>query len=562
MKKVEEFQKTQNLMNEYHKLEDKITNYKKEQEKLSTEKNIIKQTYTKGIKKEEYKGYEEFEEKLKEDVDEYPIDPHDLEKEYEDKIQKIESDLEKVEETHKFFCNDNNFKTITMEMKEMEEAIQEAENEKNIEIAKLDLQWNELIAKKDFDGALEKRQEKELTLKRFDKDIKELKDRLSEYAKFKEKLNEKLRTFSVEDFRKINEMTTGPAPTGPAPQQEGTEAGPQQEGTEAGPQPGGAQPGGAQPGGAQPGGAQPGGAQPGGAQPGGAQPGGQQPSGQQPSGQQPSGQQSSGQQPSGQQPSGQQEKDIKIKIGKEVTYSFKKEGKIIEGKLDLNSLKKNLDENATMNIARMLNDKVNRKRDNKTINNLAKNVNPIIFEVLRQIDQQIGGDYQAYTENYLNSIIQHDSTIFESDVVYDENQYKKRSILDRIKSLPIFNKALNKKEIETIEDWSYNDEMSGMARIIRKQKKLPKQLGQPKSKQNIDEQKKRREDSEFLKTLKDIPAMKIDDPDDKLTPEQAIIIQRYRDEMGVPIAIDRIVKSYGIPIGDKAKREWEKFRRG
>lgn len=465
MRKVEEFKKTQNLMKEYDKLEDKITNYKKEQEKLSTEKNIIKQTYTKGIKKEEYKGYEEFEEKLQQDVDEYHIDPRDLEKEYEDKIQKIESDLEKVEETHKFFCNDNNFKTITMEMKEMEEAIQEAENEKNIEIAKLDLQWNELIAKKDFDGALEKRQEKELTLKRFDKDIKELKDRLSEYAKFKEKLNEILRKFSVEDFRKMNEMTTGPVPTG-------------------------------------------------------AGPGGQQPSGQQPSGQQPSGQQSSGQQPSGQQPSGQQEKNIKIKIGKEVTYSFKKEGKIIEGKLDLNSLKKNLDENATMNIARMLNDKVNRKRDNKTINNLAKNVNPIIFEVLRQIDQQIGGDYQAYTENYLNSIIQHDSTIFESDVVYDENQYKKRSILDRIKSLPIFNKALNKKEIETIEDWSYNDEMSGMARIIRKQKKLPKQLGQPKSKQNIDEQKKRREDSEFLKTLKDIPAMKIDDPDDKLTPEQ------------------------------------------
>ena len=475
MRKVEEFKKTQNLMKEYDKLEDKITNYKKEQEKLSTEKNIIKQTYTKGIKKEEYKGYEEFEEKLQQDVDEYHIDPRDLEKEYEDKIQKIESDLEKVEETHKFFCNDNNFKTITMEMKEMEEAIQEAENEKNIEIAKLDLQWNELIAKKDFDGALEKRQEKESTLKRFDKDIKELKDRLSEYAKFKEKLNEILRKFSVEDFRKMNEMTTGPVPTVA------------------------------------------------GQQPSGQQPSGQQPSGQQPSGQQPSGQQPSGQQPSGQQPSGQQEKDIKIKIGKEVTYSFKKEGKIIEGKLDLNSLKKNLDENATMNIARMLNDKVNRKRDNKTINNLAKNVNPIIFEVLRQIDQQIGGDYQAYTENYLNSIIQHDSTIFESDVVYDENQYKKRSILDRIKSLPIFNKALNKKEIETIEDWSNSDELNGMARIIRKQRKLPKQLKQPKQsepKQDIDQQKKRREDKEFLKTLQDIPAMKIDDPDDKLTPEQ------------------------------------------
>ncbi len=100
--------------NSYDKLEDKITSYKKEQEKLLTEKNIIKQTYTKGIKKEEYKGYEDFEEKLKQDVDEYHIDPRDLEKEYEDKIQKIDSDLEKGEETHKFFCNDNNFKTITI----------------------------------------------------------------------------------------------------------------------------------------------------------------------------------------------------------------------------------------------------------------------------------------------------------------------------------------------------------------------------------------------------------------------------------------------------------------
>lgn len=223
MKKVHEFQKTQNLMNEYSKLEDKITNYKKEQEKLSTEKNIIKQTYTKGIKKQEYKGYEDFEEKLKQDVDEYHIDPRDLEKEYEEKIQKIDSDLEKVEETYKFFCNDSNFKTITMEMKEMEEAIQDAENEKNIEIAKLDLQWNELMAKKDFDGALEKRQEKESTIKKFDKDIKELKDKLSEYAKFKEKLNEKLKEFTVEDFRRMNEMTTEPTTTEPTTEPKTTE---------------------------------------------------------------------------------------------------------------------------------------------------------------------------------------------------------------------------------------------------------------------------------------------------------------------------------------------------
>ena len=48
----------------------------------------------------------------------------------------------------------------------------------------------------------------------------------------------------------------------------------------------------------------------------------------------------------------------------------------------------------------------------------------------------------------------------------------------------------------------------------------------------------------------------------KMKPEDAMTIQRFREEMGIPIAIDAIVKSYGIPIGDKAKREWEKFRRG
>ena len=48
----------------------------------------------------------------------------------------------------------------------------------------------------------------------------------------------------------------------------------------------------------------------------------------------------------------------------------------------------------------------------------------------------------------------------------------------------------------------------------------------------------------------------------KLTPEKAAEIQMFREQMGIPIAIDAIVKSYGIPIGDKAKRQWDKFRRG
>ena len=48
----------------------------------------------------------------------------------------------------------------------------------------------------------------------------------------------------------------------------------------------------------------------------------------------------------------------------------------------------------------------------------------------------------------------------------------------------------------------------------------------------------------------------------KLNRDAALKIHKFREEMGIPLAIDSIVKSYGIPVGDKAKREWEKFRRG
>lgn len=46
----------------------------------------------------------------------------------------------------------------------------------------------------------------------------------------------------------------------------------------------------------------------------------------------------------------------------------------------------------------------------------------------------------------------------------------------------------------------------------------------------------------------------------KLNEKDRATIQMFREQMGIPIAIDAIVKSYGIPIGDKAKREWNKFR--
>ena len=46
----------------------------------------------------------------------------------------------------------------------------------------------------------------------------------------------------------------------------------------------------------------------------------------------------------------------------------------------------------------------------------------------------------------------------------------------------------------------------------------------------------------------------------KLKPEDAVKVQIFREQMGIPITIDRIVKSYGIPIGDEARDEWEQFK--
>ena len=46
----------------------------------------------------------------------------------------------------------------------------------------------------------------------------------------------------------------------------------------------------------------------------------------------------------------------------------------------------------------------------------------------------------------------------------------------------------------------------------------------------------------------------------KMNPKDRMVIQQFREQMGIPIAIDNIVKNYVISIGDKAKREWQRFK--
>lgn len=47
----------------------------------------------------------------------------------------------------------------------------------------------------------------------------------------------------------------------------------------------------------------------------------------------------------------------------------------------------------------------------------------------------------------------------------------------------------------------------------------------------------------------------------KLTPKERERVQFSREERNIPIGIDDIVKAYGIPIGDKALREWQRFKK-
>ena len=287
-------------------------------------------------------------------------------------------------------------------------------------------------------------------------------------------------------------------------------------------QPSNPQPSNPQPSNPQPSNPQPSNPQPSNPQPSNPQPSNPQPSNPQPSNPQPSNPQPSNSQPSNSQPSNPQPKDVKINIGKEVTYSFEKDGQTIEGKLDLKTLKKQLDPDIAIDIARKLRNLQGIKAEDKDYdekmkktNELAKKVNPIIFEALYKLDIEIGKDQSEYLINYLKTIIKNDPSMLKTDIVYDENRYKKRSIFDRIKSLSFIDKSLNKKEINKIDQYAEKDENDKFARIIRMTKKEPKKLGN--GQQTTEESKTH---SDYVKKLHSISQMQIDDPDDKLTPQQ------------------------------------------
>ena len=220
MKKVEEFQETKKLINEYKELGDKIPELesKIELNKAQATRRIAR------IKEEMEMSWEDVE---------FNISKDELAKQSENQIKQIEeeleienSDLEKqindTNDARKFFRTDANFKTITMEIEEIKKEIVKEE----LDLKKLETELQEFYIDE------EKRKENPLRWQEIYKEtdaiknnIKELNKILEEYSKFKEELNSI--NLTPEEYKKMlameneriakNVEPTNPEPTNPEP---------------------------------------------------------------------------------------------------------------------------------------------------------------------------------------------------------------------------------------------------------------------------------------------------------------------------------------------------------
>lgn len=182
MRKVEEFQETQKLMDEYNAFDTKIPELEKQIEvnKEKADRRIAKLEEAKQPNEQD---------------DEFKLDRNEIIKQCEEQIKKEEEELseknkplsdelEEVKDSKKYFRTDAHFKTITMEIESMKKEVTKGElelKEKDIELQKFraeenhenPLKWQEIYKEQD-----------ELR-----KDIKALNAKIEEYSKFKEELN-------------------------------------------------------------------------------------------------------------------------------------------------------------------------------------------------------------------------------------------------------------------------------------------------------------------------------------------------------------------------------------
>ena len=196
MKKVEEFQETQKLMEEFKGFDNKVSELE----------NQIKQNENRANIK-----IERLESQLDltwEDV-EFEIDRKSLQEEIEKQIKNVKSDLDKEnkelnkeikesKDSKKYFRTDAHFQTITMEIEEMKKEVRKEE----LDLKKKDIELQEFYNEEEHENPL-KWQEIYKEQDDLRKNIAELNAKIEEYSKFKEELNSI--NLTPEEYKKMFE---------------------------------------------------------------------------------------------------------------------------------------------------------------------------------------------------------------------------------------------------------------------------------------------------------------------------------------------------------------------
>lgn len=196
MKKIEEFNKTQMLMEEFEKITNKGPEIDGQIEELNSRTNLT---------------IERLEDEMKENMEdiEFNLDRESVEKEYQKRINeakkeqkselaKLNKEKEENSDDKKYFRTDENIKTITMEIKDMKEEIRREE----LDLKKKDIELQEFYDEEQHENPLRWQEiyNEQDTIR---KNIKELSDKIEEYSNF---LNElKSIELTPEEYRKMYE---------------------------------------------------------------------------------------------------------------------------------------------------------------------------------------------------------------------------------------------------------------------------------------------------------------------------------------------------------------------
>ena len=219
MKKVEEFNKTQMLMDEFKKigdknpkLEQKINGINKKEEALESEANLKIERANLKIEKlqdemnlvendinrdEVLKEYEKLIQEIKAEQDKEIEELNKQKEEINEQRENINKRKEKAENETKEFFTDERAQTITLEIKDMEKEISAGKSEikkKEIELQQKDVELQEFYDEKEHENPLRWQEiynEKDAIKKEIEdikKNIEEFNKKIEEYSSFKQEI--------------------------------------------------------------------------------------------------------------------------------------------------------------------------------------------------------------------------------------------------------------------------------------------------------------------------------------------------------------------------------------